>query len=181
MELRSSRCASKMQKSKRKSGLFPFRAAINPDRCESNCTKVTDKIVRSSTRMVSSRYLPRSGSSRADLNAGLSWDIENGLMKRLCQKHLSWSKAVGAAFAFLCVVLGFGPGGNAASGLPRSGSGSSLQGTSQFAIADFDGDKRPHLATVHAGVSNPSHTQYWIAFQLSGGSRHTRGITTPTC
>ncbi len=136
--------------------------------------------MRSSTRMVSSRYLPRSGSSRADLNAGLSWDIENGLMKTLCQKHLSWSKAVGAAFAFLCVFLGFAPGGNAASGVPKSGSGSSLQVTSQFAIADFDGDKRPDLATVHAGVSSPWDTQYWIAFQLSGASRHTLGITAPT-
>jgi hypothetical protein len=130
--------------------------------------------------MVSSRYLPRSGSSRADLNAGLSWDIENGLMKTLCQKHLSWSKAVGAAFAFLYVVLGFAPSGNAASGVPKSGSGSSLQVPSQFAIADFDGDKRPDLATVHAGVSSSWDTQYWIAFQLSGGSRQTLGITAPT-
>jgi hypothetical protein len=46
-----------------------------------------------------------------------------------------------------------------------------------FAVADFDGDNRPDLATVQPGVS--SATRYWIHFQLSGGSRQAIGLTAP--
>jgi hypothetical protein len=100
-------------------------------------------------------------------------------MKTLRQRHLSWSKAISAAFAFLCVVLDFAPCGNATPGVPQNGPASSLQVTSQFAIADFDGDRRPDLATVQVGQGSSWDTQYWIAFQLSGGSRQTLGITAP--
>src|SRR4029077_5207486 len=48
-----------------------------------------------------------------------------------------------------------------------------------FAIADFDGDNRPDLASVHVGQSNSISTRYWIAFHLSGGSGQTVGITAP--
>src|SRR5712664_4069495 len=101
-------------------------------------------------------------------------------MKTLRQVRLSWSKAVTAAFAFLCLVLGFATCGNAAPGVPQSGPASSLQVTSQFAIADFDGDRRPDLSTVQVGQGSSWDTHYWIAFQLSGGSRQTLGITAPT-
>jgi hypothetical protein len=103
----------------------------------------------------------------------------SGLMKTLHQSSLSWSRATCAAFAVLCVVLGFAPCGNSAPGVPQSGPSSSPQVTSQFAIADFDGDKRPDLATVQVGQSSSWGTHYWIAFQLSGGSRQTLGITAP--
>jgi hypothetical protein len=101
-------------------------------------------------------------------------------MKTLRQRHLSWSRAVRAVFAFLCVILGFAACGNAAATGPQSWPVSSTQATSQFAIADFDGDSRPDLATVQAGVSSSRDTQYWIAFQLSRGSRQILGITAPT-
>jgi hypothetical protein len=101
-------------------------------------------------------------------------------MKTLRQRHLSWCKAVSAAFAFLCLVLGFATCGNPAPGVPQSGPASSLQVTSQFAIADFDGDRRPDLATVQVGQGSSWDTHYWIAFRLSGGSRQTLGITAPT-
>src|SRR6266849_2188501 len=101
-------------------------------------------------------------------------------MKTLRQVRLSWSKAVIPAFAFLCMVLGFATCGNAAPGVPQSGPASSLLVTSQFAIADFDGDRRPDLATVQVGQGSSWDTHYWIAFQLSGGSRQTLGITGPT-
>ncbi len=101
-------------------------------------------------------------------------------MKTLRQRHLSWSRAISAAFAFLCMFLGFAPCGNAAPGVPQSGPASFPQVTSQFAIADFDGDRRPDLATVQVGQGNSWDTYYWIAFQLSGGSRQTLGITAPT-
>src|SRR6266851_4448472 len=101
-------------------------------------------------------------------------------MKALRQMHFSWSKAVTTAFAFLCLVLVFASRGSAAPGVAQSGPASSLQVTSQFAIADFDGDRRPDLATVQVGQGCSWHTHYWIAFQLSGGSRQTLGITAPT-
>jgi FG-GAP-like repeat len=101
-------------------------------------------------------------------------------MKTQRHKHLSWSNALSAAFAFLCAVLCFAPCGNSAPGVPQSGRALSVQVTSQFAIADFDGDRRPDLATVQAEVGSSRDTYYWIAFQLSGGSRHTVGITAPT-
>jgi hypothetical protein len=102
------------------------------------------------------------------------------LMKRLHQSNLSWFSAISAVFAFLCVILGFAACGNAASTGPQSWPVSSAQATSQFAIADFDGDRRPDLATVQVGQSSSWETHYWIAFQLSRGSRQILGITAPT-
>lgn len=51
---------------------------------------------------------------------------------------------------------------------------------SEFAIADFDGDSLPDLATVQASSGNVVDTRYWIAFQMSGGARQVLGITGPT-
>jgi len=48
-----------------------------------------------------------------------------------------------------------------------------------FAIADFDGDNRPDLATVEAGQINSLDTRYWIGFRLSGGMQQTLGLTAP--
>jgi hypothetical protein len=100
-------------------------------------------------------------------------------MRTLSQVRFSWPSAVRLAFALLCLA---GSGGlvYAASAEPQSWPTTSTQVASQFAIADFDGDRRPDLATVHAGQSSPWGTLYWIAFQLSGGSRHMLGITAPT-
>jgi hypothetical protein len=52
--------------------------------------------------------------------------------------------------------------------------------TSQFAIADFDGDNRPDFATVQPAQSSSVETRYWIGFQLSSGERETLGVTAPT-
>ena len=48
------------------------------------------------------------------------------------------------------------------------------------AIADFDGDSRPDLASVEAGPSSSLLTRYWIAFHLSAGAGRIVGITAPT-
>src|SRR5258708_208205 len=103
----------------------------------------------------------------------------SGLMKTLHRLTHSWPRAVSLAFALLCFV-GSAISAHAASAGPQSCSVSSTQATSQFAIADFDGDRRPDLATVQAGQVGSLDTHYWIAFQLSGGSRQTLGITAPT-
>jgi hypothetical protein len=95
------------------------------------------------------------------------------------QLRFSWRSAFRLGFALLCLA---GSGGfvYAASAGLQSWPTTSTQVASQFAIADFDGDKQPDLATVHAGQSSSWSTLYWIAFQLSGGSRHMLGITAPT-
>ena len=100
-------------------------------------------------------------------------------MKTLHRLNPSWSRAVRLALALLCFV---GSAGSAHGGStdPKSWPPTSTQVTSQFAIADFDGDRRPDLATVQVGQGSSWDTHYWIAFQLSGGSRQTLGITAPT-
>jgi hypothetical protein len=63
---------------------------------------------------------------------------------------------------------------------PQSWPPTSTEVTSHFAIADYDGDRRPDLATVQAGQIGSPDTRYWIGFQLSSGPRQTLGITAPT-
>jgi hypothetical protein len=83
------------------------------------------------------------------------------------------------ALALLCFV-GSAASAHAASSGPQSWTATAPQATTQFAIADFDGDKRPDLAIVQAGQSSSLNTRYWIGFQLSSGSRQTVWITAPT-
>jgi hypothetical protein len=99
----------------------------------------------------------------------------SGLMKTSHQLSLSWSRAASLAFALLCSV-GFADSARATSTGPQSWPHSFPQVTSQFAIADFDGDNRPDLVAVQAGQSGPLDTQYWVAVQLSRGPRQTLGI-----
>ena len=93
-------------------------------------------------------------------------------MKAWVQKRFA-PQAVFWAFGAFCGLLGVSARGVAASGFPA-------QAPTHFAIADFDGDSRPDLASVHEGQSTPHSTRYWIAFQLSGGTGQTVGITAPT-
>lgn len=55
-----------------------------------------------------------------------------------------------------------------------------LLAPAQFALADFDGDSRPDLATIEVGPGTPLRTHYWVAFRLSSGSRSALGITAPS-
>jgi hypothetical protein len=48
-----------------------------------------------------------------------------------------------------------------------------------FAIADFDGDSRPDLATVETGLIGASHARYWIGFRMSAGARQIIGVNGP--
>lgn len=86
-----------------------------------------------------------------------------------------------AAFAlmFLCAILCFGRRCKAAvlSASPSAPAQTRL--TSRFAIADFDGDSYPDLATVEIGQIGPSRVRYWIGFQLSTGAQQPIGIDAP--
>ncbi len=91
-------------------------------------------------------------------------------MRAWVHKSFVRQAAFGAA---CCWLLGFSARVAAASALPA-------QAPTHFAIADFDGDSRPDLASVHVGQSSSRSTRYWIAFHLSGGTGQTVGITAPT-
>lgn len=82
--------------------------------------------------------------------------------------------------AVFCVLCFFGilASTHAASVGGQNFSPSQLK--TQFAIADFDGDSRPDLATVHVSGRISDGTRYLIAFQLSTGPLHTLGVTAPT-
>jgi hypothetical protein len=46
-----------------------------------------------------------------------------------------------------------------------------LTSGANFAIADFDGDRLPDVATVETGPSEAAQTQYWIQFAFGRGRR----------
>lgn len=48
-----------------------------------------------------------------------------------------------------------------------------------FAIADFDGDEKPDLATVQTGGGFAYESRYRIYLQLSSGSQQSFGVTAP--
>lgn len=48
-----------------------------------------------------------------------------------------------------------------------------------FAIADFDGDLHPDLASVQVGVGNSSHSVYWIQLQLTAVGRQSIRLIAP--
>ena len=82
--------------------------------------------------------------------------------------------------AAFCVLYFFGILASTHAAPVREQNFSASQLKTQFAIADFDGDSRPDLATVHVSGRISDGTRYLIAFQLSTGLRHTLGITAPT-
>lgn len=93
-------------------------------------------------------------------------------------RHALWKNA-GTAFLFACLVLWLAGRGKAASvpqanGLVRSG-----QLSSHFAVADFDGDSKPDLATVQVGQITASRARYWILLEMSAGARQFIGVTAP--
>lgn len=82
-------------------------------------------------------------------------------------------RAIWMALAILGGLTAIAARGASARALPG-------QASSHFAIADFDGDNRPDLASVDPGQSNERSTRYWIAFHLSSGSGQIFGITAPS-
>jgi hypothetical protein len=83
-------------------------------------------------------------------------------------------RIVGAALLFAGLVIGLADLGKAES-LPPSASAIGPH----FAIADFDGDNQPDLATVEVGQVTASRARYWILFQMSAGPRQFIGVTAP--
>jgi hypothetical protein len=81
-------------------------------------------------------------------------------------------------FLLLCALFCFGTRGT---GLNTQKAVAFAHGAAatHFAIADFDGDNRPDLATVETGLIGASHARYWIGFRMSAGSRQIIGVNGP--
>jgi hypothetical protein len=81
----------------------------------------------------------------------------------------------------LCVVVGVSCRADAAGDSTRHSQSSTLGINSFFAIADFDGDQKPDLATVEVQKGSSSKvTQYSIRFQLTAGVSQVFGVTAPS-
>jgi hypothetical protein len=92
--------------------------------------------------------------------------------------YRSLRKPAWFALLVLCSIFCFGTRGRAAS-VSANTSTSSRAVASRFAIADFDGDSRPDLATVETGQIGASQARYWIGFRLSAGPHQLIGVTAP--
>jgi len=88
-------------------------------------------------------------------------------------RSLAW------ALGLFCAALLCAPREIAAVDPPQNVLTTPQQAISQFAIADFDGDTRPDLATVQGGNGDSGSSIYWIAFRLSSGQRRSLGVTAP--
>jgi hypothetical protein len=83
----------------------------------------------------------------------------------------------------LCLALLLWSGlacGTAAAGINvENPVAASLEARAQFAIADFDGDVRPDLASIHAELNSSGDTNYWIQLQLSSVGRQSIHLVAP--
>lgn len=98
------------------------------------------------------------------------------------QVHKSFgdTRATCRVFLILCLVLGAAGPVNAAGTSIHHSPNSSPGFNSVFAIADFDGDRKPDLATVEIQNGNPSSTtRYSIRFQLTEGSAQSFRVSAP--
>lgn len=81
---------------------------------------------------------------------------------------------------FLCLLflVGLLAGAATAADVPIEHA-ASLGPNPSFSIADLDGDSKPDLASVQAGKSDFTRTDYWIQLQLSAAGRQSFRIVAP--
>jgi len=96
------------------------------------------------------------------------------------QESFDVTKGPLRAALVLCFVLGTAGWVNAASTSTKRSAVSSAGFNSNFAIADFDGDRKPDLATVEVQKGDSSSTsQYSIRLQLTAGAVQVFGVIAP--
>ena len=81
--------------------------------------------------------------------------------------------------ALLFLLVGLTGGLKAEAGDIQRGMVTSGGPGSQFAIADFDGDKRPDLASIQAEPNSSGIITYWIQLQLSISGRQSVRLLAP--
>jgi VCBS repeat protein len=96
-------------------------------------------------------------------------------------RHRSVASCAGLGVAFLlsCALIGLVFVAKAAAS-HGDASGSAPPVVTQFTINDFDGDKRPDLASVRLGQNGSRNARYLIDFHLTSGLPQSIGITAPT-
>jgi hypothetical protein len=82
-------------------------------------------------------------------------------------------------FLILFLFLGLVGGSAAASADGQSPPATSLEPGPQFAIADFDGDLRPDVASIRAGANIAGSANYWIQLQLTSAGRQSIQLIAP--
>src|SRR5579864_6085744 len=95
-------------------------------------------------------------------------------------EHLGLAKALLRVIEVLCFAIGAAGSATAGSASGQQPDGYSPGLSSNFAIADFDGDRRPDLATVEAQKGSASNSsRYSIRLQLTSGAAQVFGLTAP--
>lgn len=100
-------------------------------------------------------------------------------MNAILQRGREFWKNAGLLCLLLFLAAGTAFPAKSAPALPRTAAAVSALASSPFAIADFDGDSKPDLATVQDGRVTASSEQYWIRVRLSAGRRQYVGVTAP--
>jgi hypothetical protein len=95
-------------------------------------------------------------------------------LKTSGQRNSVWATVLRA---FLVLLVSVGSVDSATAGVPPQNSPELLSYAPQFAIADFDGDNRPDLASVEFARSGPQ--SYAINLRLTSGSRQSIYIAAP--
>lgn len=96
-------------------------------------------------------------------------------------QNSSLAKATGRALLILSFVAAMACRADAETNSTRHSQASSPRINSYFAIADFDGDQKPDLATVEVQKGSSSRiTKYSIRFQLTAGISQVFGVTAPS-
>jgi len=100
-------------------------------------------------------------------------------MNRSFRKSGRISTLAGASLSLLCLcVFGMLFGRNAAEAAQGTFGGASGFAP-RFAIADFDGDRKPDVATVQVVRQAATDSYYFIRLELSAGETSAIGITGP--
>lgn len=101
-------------------------------------------------------------------------------MRFALQKDRHSAGAIRPALLAMCSLFGLGSAAVAASNPAPSAHSSSSVLNANFAIADFDGDRKPDLATVEVAKSGSfARTEYSIRFELTAGTTQVFGVTAP--
>jgi hypothetical protein len=97
------------------------------------------------------------------------------------RQNSSAAKATVRALVLLCFFAAVACRADANGNSTRRSQASALGINSYFAIADFDGDEKPDLATIEVEKGSSSRTtQYSIRFQLTAGVAQVFGVTAPS-
>ena len=97
------------------------------------------------------------------------------------RQNSSAARATGRALLTLCFVAAVACQADAAANSTRHSQASAPGMNSYFAIADFDGDQKPDLATIEVQKGSSSRTtQYSIRFQLTAGIAQVFGVIAPS-